>query len=167
VQCHIFQPYLILFYDWNQFSAQIIWLLTLMFLTGKFRNLLDFMKREMSWKMWHCSLFLLLAYNVLTEKREKENKILGKKTKSFLLHCLLWVRFKRKNRRRKTRKKKTFFAFFSLSLIIDIFHTMPFVSSDCDYYNTPAFDSQFFFSICPKLADRFFRSSQKLNWDEI
>ena len=67
-------------------------------------------KIEMSWKMWHCSLFLLLAYNVLTEKK-KENKILGKKTKSFLLHCLLWVRFKRKNRRRKTRKK-TFFAFF-------------------------------------------------------
>jgi len=83
---------------------------------------------------------LLLAYNVLTEKK-KENKILGKKTKSFLLHCLLWVRFKRKNRRKK---RKTFFAFFSLSLIIDIFHTMPFVSSDCDYYNTPAFDSQFF-----------------------
>ena len=104
-----FSAYLILFYDWNQFSAQIIWLLMLMFLTGKFRNLLNFMKREMSWKMWHCTLFLLLAYNVLTEKK-KENKILGKKTKSFLLHCLLWVRFKRKNRKKK--EKKNFFCIF-------------------------------------------------------
>ena len=107
----IFSSLLNTLYDWNQFSAQIIWLLMLMFLTGKFRNLLDFVKRERSaWKIWHCSLFLLLAYNVLTEKKEKENKILGKKTKSFLLHCLLWVRFKRKNRR----KKNFFCIFFAL-----------------------------------------------------
>ena len=135
-----------------------------MFLTGKFRNLLNFMKREMSWKMWHCSLFLLLAYNVLTEKKRKKIRYWAKKQNLF--SCIVCSGWDLKERIEKKRKK-TFFAFFSLSLIIDIFHTMPFVSSDCDYYNTPAFDSQFFFLICSKLADRFSKSSQKINWDEI
>ena len=113
-----------------------------MFLTGKFRNLLNFMKREMSWKIWHCSLFLLLAYNVLTEKKRKKIRYWAKKQNLF--SCIVCSGWDLKERIGKKRKN-IFLHFFSLSLIIDIFHTMPFVSSDCDYYNTPAFWFPVFF----------------------
>ena len=102
-----FPAYLILFYDWNQFSAQIIWLLTLMFLTGKFRNLLNFMKREVSRKMWHCSLFLLLAYNVLTEKKRKKIRYWAKKQNLFsCIVCSGW------DLKERTEEKKLFLHFF-------------------------------------------------------
>lgn len=97
-------------YDWNQFSAQIIWLLMLMFLTGKFRNLLNFMKRGMSWKMWHCSLFLLLAYNVLTEKKRKKIRYWAKKQNLF--SCIVCSGWDLKERIEKKRKKKLFLHFF-------------------------------------------------------